>query len=195
MSEAEDAAAKRRRSARLHLILIGVIAAAPFVGSYALFKFWKPTSFMNHGELVADAQPPGPTGADPMGAQLSALKGKWVLATVDTGTCGQSCRDKLYYLRQIRLTQGKDMERIERLWMVSDEAVPDPVLLKEFVGMHVVMAAGSEWVRRLPAKTQPGDYIFVIDPMGNVVLRYPPGFNPTGMKKDLSRLIRASRIG
>lgn len=195
MSEASDVEAKRRRSARLHLIIIGVIAASPFVGSYALYKLWKPSSFINHGELVADVQPQPPAGADPMASALESVKGKWVLATLDTGSCDRACRDKLYYLRQIRLTQGKEMGRIERLWMVSDDVAPDPALLKEFAGMHVVMAGASEWARRLPSKTKPSDYVFVIDPLGNVVLRYPPGFNPTGMKKDLSRLIRASRIG
>lgn len=195
MSDVNEIELKRRRSARFHLILIGVIAASPFVGSYLLYKLWKPDAFVNHGELVVDAQPPAPSSADPLQATLKSLEGKWVLATVDSGACGETCRNKLYYLRQIRLTQGKSMDRIERLWMVSDGVAPDATMMKEFTGMQVVMASSSEWVRKLPSRTTPGDYIYIIDPLGNVVLRYPPGFNPTGMKKDLSRLIRASRIG
>jgi len=195
MSDENALEAQRKRSARIHLILIGAIAAFPFVGSYVLYKFWRPTSFMNHGELVAQQQPRMPAPTDPAGIAMNALKGKWVLATVDAAACDKACTDKLYFVRQIRLTQGKEMERIERVWLVSDAATPDPALLKEHKGLHVVAAQNSAWTRELPAKDKINDYIYIIDPLGNVVLRYPPGFNPTGMKKDLARLIRASRIG
>lgn len=195
MSDANELEAKRKRSARFHLILMGTIAAFPFVGSYLLYKFWQPTSFVNHGELVSQTQPEPPAATDPLQGTLKALEGKWVLATVDSGRCNEACRTKLYYLRQIRLTQGKEMDRIERLWMISDGDTPDATMMKEFAGMRVVPAGDSAWVRKLPATATVSDYIFIIDPLGNVVLRYPVGFNPTGMKKDLSRLIRASRIG
>ena len=195
MSDANATDEARRRSARRHLLLIGGIAAAPFIVSWLLYKFWQPARFMNHGELVANLQPPAPGETDPMRQALKDLAGKWVLATVDSGQCGDACRKKLYYLRQIRLTQGKEMDRVERLWMVSDQTAPDPALLKEHAGLRIVHVTDSQWVRHLPPGAPAENYLFILDPLGNVVLRYPPGFDPTGMKKDLSRLIRASRIG
>jgi hypothetical protein len=186
---------KQRRSARLQLILIGAIAAFPILGSYILYQFWRPTSFVNHGELIAGAQMGVPRPGDPMGAALKAVEGKWVLAMVDTGACDEACRTKLYFLRQIRLTQGKEMERIERIWVVKDATTPAEKLLKDYDGTRIAMAVGSDWLSRFPAGNATSDYIYIIDPLGNVVMRYAPGFDPTGMKKDLMRLLRASRIG
>jgi hypothetical protein len=172
------------------------VAVFPILGSYLLYLFWQPSSFVNHGELIPSAQQVSFTANDPLGPALQELKGKWILAVVDSGVCDEPCKQKLYYLRQIRLTQGKEMNRIERLWIITDTVEPAGLLLKEHQGMRVVTAPRSGWIARLPvANKAASDYIFIIDPLGNLVLRYPPGFNPTGMKKDLSRLLRASRIG
>jgi hypothetical protein len=105
------------------------------------------------------------------------------------------CRQKLYYLRQVRLTQGKDMERIERLWIITDPIRPQESLLKEYMGTRLVMAGQSPWVRQLPARSSATDHLYIIDPLGNVILRYSRDLDPSGMKKDLQRLLRASRIG
>ncbi len=186
---------KRRRSARIHIALIGTVAVFPVLGSFLLYQFWKPSAFINHGELIAATQQISPAAGDPMGAALKDLSGKWTLATVDSGACDEHCKQKLYYLRQIRLTQGKEMDRIERLWIVTDGVAPTQSLMKEYQGTKIATAPNSTWVAGLPVTAAITDYIFIIDPLGNLVLRYPRGFNPTGMKKDLSRLLRASRIG
>ncbi|MFN0313631.1 MAG: cytochrome C oxidase subunit I [Burkholderiales bacterium] len=187
---------KRRRSARIHLIIIGAVAVFPILGSYLLYLFWQPSSFINHGELVATSPHLALAADDPVAPALNELKGKWILALAAPGDCAQACQQKLYYLRQIRLTQGKEMQRIERLWIVTGGSEPSGDLLKQHQGMKVVRAPQSDWVARLPVGGRPAsEYIFILDPLGNLVLRYPPGFNPTGMKKDLSRLLRASRIG
>jgi hypothetical protein len=188
-----DAEAHRR--ARFNLILIGAIAVLPLVGSYLLYLFWRPSSFVNHGELVAPAQVVMPAAEDVMYKALQELSGKWVLAMVDSGACEEFCRQKLYYLRQVRLTQGKDMERIERLWIITDPIRPQESLLKEYMGTRLVMAGQSPWVRQLPARSSATDHLYIIDPLGNVILRYSRDLDPSGMKKDLQRLLRASRIG
>ena len=195
MSDANPCDEKRRRAARRQLLLIGAVAVFPFVGSYLLYQVWRPSSFVNHGELIAAEQQAPPKAGDPMSVALKQVSGKWVLAMIDSGACDEACRKKLYYVRQIRLTQGKEMDRIERMWVVTDATSPAPTLVKEHEGTRIISAPASEWVSRLPVGAAPREYIFIIDPLGNLVLRYPNGFDPTGMKKDLSRLLRASRIG
>ena len=180
--------AKTSRWARLNLVGIAIIAALPLVGSYLLYLYWAPTSFVNHGELV------GPTPLPELAAapDMQALKGKWVFLMVDSGRCEEYCQRKLYLMRQLRLTQGKNMDRIERAWVIDDAIAPAPALMTDYQGTHTLTAAGAGWLSRLPSSR---DHLYIVDPLGNVIMRYPRGADPSGMKKDLSRLLRASRIG
>ena len=87
------------------------------------------------------------------------------------------------------------MGRIERLWIITDEVTPNESVLKDYEGTRVVSARGSAWVGQIPVKTSLTDYVLIIDPLGNVILRYPRDLDPSAMKRDLQRLLRASRIG
>ena len=114
---------------------------------------------------------------------------------VDAGNCEARCREKLYAMRQIRLAQGKDMVRLERLWLLSDDSRPAPDLLAEYEGTLVVRAAGSEALAALPAPADSTAHLYVVDPRGNLMMRFPEKPDPTRMIKDLQRLLRPSRIG
>jgi hypothetical protein len=181
---------KRLRSTRLNLIAIATVALLPFVGSYLLYWFWQPAEHVNYGELIAAPLPE----LQAAGA-LPQLQGKWAFVMVDSGTCDEWCRRKLYIMRQVRLTQGKHMDRIERVWLVDDAVVPAPALLSEYAGTHVLQAAAPALLAKLPATGAVSDHIYLADPLGNLVLRYPRDADPSRIKKDLSRLLRASRIG
>jgi hypothetical protein len=181
---------KNRRSARLNLIAIATVALLPFVGSYLLYWFWKPAAFVNYGELLATALPELHAAAG-----LPELQGKWAFLMVDSGTCDEWCRRKLYIMRQVRLTQGKDMDRIERAWLLDDATAPQAALVSEYPGTHLLLATRSPLLARLPAAGSVRDHIYLVDPLGNLVLRYPRDADPSRIKKDLSRLLRASRIG
>ena len=109
------------------------------------------------------------------------------MLTVDSGGCDAPCQEKLFKVRQIRLMQGKDMDRIERVWLVADGISPDP--------KWMVDTRGSELPAALPAQGEPRDYIYVIDPLGNLMMRYPRDADPARMKKDFVRLLKVSRIG
>ena len=124
MSDADSA--KRQRRARFQMLLIAAVAAFPNVGSYVLYQFWRPSSFVNHGELIASAGQALPNDDDPMSMAFKQVAGKWVIAMIDEGKCSEQCQKNLYFLRQIRLTQGKEMERIERMWIVTDGVGPAP---------------------------------------------------------------------
>jgi cytochrome oxidase Cu insertion factor (SCO1/SenC/PrrC family) len=182
---------------RINLWLIGALCVAPVLASYIAFYFARPDAHTNYGELMKTRPLPEARLqlADGTPFQLSRLKGKWILLMVDAGGCDEFCRRKLFTLRQLRLTQGRDMERIERAWLISDDVMPPVAAVNAYQGTWLVRAAGSELLRQLPAARSPADHIYIVDPLGNLVLRYSRDADPTGIIKDLTRLLKTSRIG
>jgi hypothetical protein len=168
--------------ARAKLLLVFLACAAPFVLGWAAWYFgWAPGTAGNYGELI----PPRSV----TGAPLQALRGKWVMVSFDSAGCDAYCEKKLYYMRQIRRAQGKDQARVERLWVITDAGTPRPELLAAIEGTHVSRIAPGEF---------PGvrsDHIYLVDPLGNLMMRFPRDPDPSGMLKDLQRLLRYSRAG
>jgi cytochrome oxidase Cu insertion factor (SCO1/SenC/PrrC family) len=189
-----DAVPRNRSRASLWLII--ALAAAPGAASYLVYYFWPPERTVNYGELIEPLRLPDlPLAlADGSPFRLSQLRGKWLLVTMDAARCDASCDRKLLYLRQLRLTQGKDRERIERVWLITDGAAPRAGALAAYEGTWPVRA-GGDVLRLFPARDGPANHIYVIDPLGNLMMRFPPDPDPRGMVKDLQRLLRASRVG
>lgn len=182
---------------RLYLFLLGALCLAPVVASYVMFYAAPPARHVNYGELLPTRPLPDPglALADGSAFRLSSLKGKWILLMADSGACDEYCRSKLYHLRQLRLTQGRDMDRIERVWLLTDDMAPSAATLSDNPGTWVVRAAGSALLRDLPAPTAAADHIYILDPLGNMVLRYPRDADAHRIIKDISRLLKTSRIG
>jgi cytochrome oxidase Cu insertion factor (SCO1/SenC/PrrC family) len=190
-----DAAPPARRS-RASLWLIIALTAAPVAASYLLYYFWPPARTVNYGELIEPRPLPDIALALADGApfRLSQLKGKWLLVSVDSGRCDANCDRKLLYMRQLRLTQGKDMERVERVWLISDDATPRTEAVAAYEGTWQVRA-GNALARLFPAQDTPSEHIYLVDPLGNLMMRFPRDPDPRSMIKDLQRLLRASRVG
>jgi len=190
-----SSAVPKRSNATLWLII--ALAAAPVAASYLIYYFWPPTRTVNYGELIEPRPLPDPqlALADGTAFRLSRLRGRWVLVSIDSGRCDERCDRKLLYMRQLRLTQGKEMERVERAWLVSDDAVPRPDAVAPYPGTWVVRAAGTGLLEQFPARGAASGHIYVIDPLGNLMMRFPRDPEPGRMIKDLSRLLKASRIG
>ena len=170
-------------SARAKLALIFAVCAAPMVlGTAAWYFHWGTPGTANYGELLT----PQPLDAP----AFRALRGKWLLVTFDAAACGPACERKLYVVRQVRRAQGAGAERIERLWLVTDGGRPRPELLAAIEGSHVERA-GDE--RRFPGERLA--YIYLVDPLGNLMMRFPADPEPARMIKDLERLLKLSRIG
>jgi len=175
------------------LWLILLVCAAPIIASYVAYHFWAPTGRVNYGDLIE----PRPLPDSPLIAsdgspfRFSELKGEWVLLTVGAATCDAMCRQKLVYLRQVRLAQSKESARIERVWLLTDRSVPDAALVAEHPGLRIVR--GADLAASLPAVRVPADHIYVIDPLGNLMMRFPADPDPKRMLKDLSRLLRHSK--
>jgi cytochrome oxidase Cu insertion factor (SCO1/SenC/PrrC family) len=196
MSEEENQKQIERKSRRT-LLLVAAVCIAPFVGSFALYFFWQPSGRVNYGDLIEGVALPAAklTLTDGKPFELEKLRGKWLFITVDSGGCDEYCQKKLWKMRQVRMTQGKFLERIERVWLVSDAQGVAPALMKEYDGTHVVAAQSSALLKAFPVKEVLRDHIYLVDPLGNIVLRYPKDADPTGMKKDLVRVLKVSRIG
>lgn len=190
-SHAPDATASPRRS-RATLWLILAVCAAPIAASYLAYHFWRPDGQVNYGELIEPRPLPDPALERVGGGtfRFSELRGSWVLLTAAPATCGEACVRDLVYMRQVRLAQGKDSARVERVWLVTGGGSPDPALQAQHEGLHAVR--GSEAIlSALPASA--GDPIYVVDPLGNLMMRFPPDPDPRRMLKDLSRLLRHNK--
>jgi hypothetical protein len=183
-----------RRSART-LWLILALCAAPILASYALYYLWRPAAQVNYGELLQPRPLPDAQLVSPEGQpfRLSQLKGEWVLLVAGPAACDGPCRERLVYIRQVRLAQGRETERIERVWLLTGGGSPDAALLAEHPGLRVVRDRESRIVSQLPAPATPAEHIYVIDPLGNLMMRFPANPDPRRILKDLSRLLRHSK--
>lgn len=182
---------------RKTLWLVAAVCIAPFVASFAAYYFYQPDGRVNYGELMADRQLPDAALklTDGKAFALSQLRGKWLFVTVDDAACDAYCEKKLWQMRQVRKTQGKYPERIERVWLITGGGQPSPRLRAEFEGTWLVDAAGSAVLEALPHAGARSDHVYLVDPLGNLVLRYPREADPSRMRKDLERLLKVSRIG
>src|SRR5206468_12292224 len=119
------------------------------------------------------------------------VRGKWVMLMAAGGTCNAACTDNLYAGRQARAIQNADMDRVVRVWLVTDDAAPSAVVSGEHPDVLVVRA-DPQVVARLP---DAGRGLALVDPLGNLVLTWPSNPDIKAMARDLSRLLRASSIG
>lgn len=175
---------------------LAALTVAPLVGAWALVRFAPPPA-AHHGELIApQALPDVPLAlADGTPFRFSQLRGKWILVMIDSGRCGPGCERKLYVMRQLRAAQGENAPRLERLWLLSDRFAPAARTLAPYRGTRVVRAAESGLIERFPARASAAEHIYLIDPLGNLMMRFPREPEPAGVIRDLARLLRASRVG
>ena len=191
---------QRTRRGRLKMLAILLVCAAPVIASYFTYYVIRPDGRTNYGTLMEPLREVVVTGQALAGTPLALtdLRGKWLLVTGAGARCDEACEHRLYLLRQLRLTTGKERDRVERLWVVGPDTQVPPALLAEHDGLVVIRAAEGAMGAGgfAPASTGPAeDHIWIIDPLGNLVFRYPVDPDPSKMKKDLLKLLKASRIG
>lgn len=187
-----------RRYRPLYLLLL--VCIVPVIASYYAYYVAPPSGRTNYGELVLP-QRPAPKLAlqrlDGTPFQIDELRGRWLLLHADSSACPKVCEEKLWKMRQVRLTTGKDRDRVERVMLLLDDAPVDTRLLREFEGTVFVRAdraALQPWLE--PSGATPLEApIWIVDPLGNLMMRWPADADPNRMKRDLSRLLRASRVG
>jgi cytochrome oxidase Cu insertion factor (SCO1/SenC/PrrC family) len=191
----------RKAAGRWKLFAVLAVCASPMIASYFTYYVIKPGAKNNYGALIDPRQYPMPTlqlqDQDGKVVELSSLKGKWLMLQIDDASCADNCQRKLLEMRQLRLAQGKGMDRIERVWLITD-ALPIAEQLKPGIaGTHLLRSDKSKLEKWLPTEsdTTLQDHIYIVDPLGNLMMRYPKDADPNKIKKDLIKLLKASAIG
>ncbi|MDX1668251.1 MAG: cytochrome C oxidase subunit I [Limnobacter sp.] len=209
MNEADLA---KQRSARRTIVFVFLACAIPFILAMLALRYEWFEQTNNYGTLIEPQvevpdQPFTNINGEPF--SMSQLNGKWVLIQAISSDCDEVCQNALYFQRQARKTKGKEMYRIERVAFVTDDGPLNTLLLRQFPDVHFVRANESKLKEWLPLKqgilgTKSSaeikglhSHIFVVDPLGHVMMRFPPNDQLEFQKfrKDVSRLLWASNIG
>ncbi len=189
-------------NARIKLLLLFGLFAAPFVLAYATFHLWKPTSFVNKGTLLNPVQVLAEMplrsngGPEAKWSAQSSLSGKWVLLQVGDMPCDAACEGRLVGLRQIHVALGKHQSRVQRAFAIREGAL-DPAFAGKVPDMLWLTSAAlqTELRKAVPTGSELAGRILIIDPLGNLILRYDTGAELKDVVKDMERLLKASRIG
>lgn len=188
------------RSGRWKMILVLLVCASPVVASYFAYYVVRPEGRRNFGDLI-EPQRPLPVIAtqtlDGKAGELTALKNQWLLLSVAGGACGDRCEHNLYFQRQLRESLGREKERLDRVWLVNDEMPLREALLPALAAATVLRVAPNEvaqWLEPAPGKRLQ-DHLYLVDPLGNLMMRFPADMDAAAAakaKRDLDRLLRAS---
>lgn len=192
-----------RANNRAFLLFIIALFTLPLVLAWVLVGRWQPGQTINQGELLTPAQPvPYLHLRQPNGLALDTayLKGHWTLVYPAT-ICDERCEQSLYHMRQVRLALGKDMERVQMLYLQTQ--VPDAALVQWFEKEHPELTSAGADAQTLdffrnifPGETASlGEWIYVVDPLGNIFIRYGVREDPKAILTDLKRLFKYSKIG
>ena len=191
---------RRTVAGRWKMFAVLAICAAPVIASYLTYYVVRPDSRRVFGELIDPQRPlPDLRARDLAGTELSlrSLKGQWLLVSVSTGACDTGCERNLYLQRQLRESLGKEKDRVDWVWLVSDD-VPIADRLKPALRGATVLRLPSKAVGDwLVAADGHGiaEHVYVVDPLGNWMMRFPASLDLDGAaraKRDLDRLLRAS---
>jgi hypothetical protein len=212
------------RSKRGVLLLLVLLFFAPLLLAFVLYygSGWRPTGRTNHGELIEPARTlplvalplvalpqvaPAPgaaedaaPGAAPGGDALAAadvLTGKWSLVYINSGDCNADCRNTLYFMRQTHLGLANLAPRVQRVFLVTADCCDRDYLAREQPGLITLNADGAAaapLLAQFPPERRASS-IFVVDPRGNLMLRYDAHDDPKGLRNDLKKLLTLSHIG
>jgi hypothetical protein len=192
--------AQRTARGRWRMLLVLLVCAAPVIASYLTYYVIRPEARRNYGVLIEPQRPlpaAAATALDGKAVPLPSLKGQWLLVSVAGGACDADCERHLWLQRQLRESLGADKERVDWVWFVSDGAPVREALrpaLAQATVLRVDGAALAQWLA--PASGHAlSDHLYLVDPMGNWMMRFPAGLDIAGAakaKRDVERLLRAS---
>jgi hypothetical protein len=199
----------RTRNLRMLAALAALFLLPLLLAFYMYYATdWRPVKRVNHGTLISPARPL-PAGhlprvalseadPEPAGPETSGqMRSKWSIVYIGAGNCDEPCRQALYVMRQTRLSLNNDMSRVDRVFLTTGNCCARAFLAHEHSGLTVLDASGADGMRLLstfPADGRPYS-LFVVDPLGNLMMSYDARQNPKGLLEDLRKLLRLSHIG
>lgn len=196
-----DGSPQRTRRGRFTMLLVLLTCAAPVVLSYFTYFVVRPGARSNYATLIQPSRglpadlPLRDLGGQPVAAR--SLHGQWLLMVVAGGACDKRCETLLYDQRQLREMTGREQDRIDRVWLVSDDApLRAPILRAMRSGdggtvLRVPRPALEAWLAPEPGHALE-DHLYLVDPMGEWMMRTPAELDPVKFKRDLERLLRAA---
>lgn len=190
----------RTRIGRWKMFFVFLVCAAPVVASYTTYYWLRPEGRRNFGDLI-EPQRPLPnimaTTLDGRTVPLPSLQSQWLLITVSGAGCDAACEQNLYFQRQLRERMGKHKERMDRVWLITDNAPVRQELLpalQDATVLRVPAAALSQWLEP-QAGHRLAEHLYVVDPQGHWMMRFPPAVSletAPKIKSDLDSLMRGS---
>jgi cytochrome oxidase Cu insertion factor (SCO1/SenC/PrrC family) len=188
-----------------NLRTVGALAALfllPLLASFWMYYggAWRPAGRTNHGELIEPVRSlPRAELRDSRGNVASAdlFHEKWALVYVGDGQCDEACRSSLYFMRQTRLSLNNEMTRVARVFLATSQCCDNAFLEREHAGLVAIDASGPEaadLLKVLPEKDRARS-LLIVDPLGNLVMRYDTRDDPKGLLTDLKKLLKLSHIG
>ena len=197
-------------SSRQAFVLLALLFMTPAFVAWVMHNSseqgWRPDGMTNRGSLIHPARPLTLPADMVVGEQPAAeyLQGLWTLLYIGDGDCDAVCNENLYKMRQIRTAQNENMRRVQRAFLVRDEAISPElqVLLEtEYKDMAVQLITTGQ-LEQLDSFFRVDDgplldteRVYIVDPLGNLMMYYPPDADPGGMLKDLKKLLKYSKIG
>lgn len=192
---------QRKVSGRLKMLAVLLVCAAPVLASYFTFYVVRPTAQRNYGALITPA-PALPdidvTSIEGQRSKLGALKAQWLLISVAGGACASACEKHIYLQRQLRESLGREKDRLDRVWLIYDTQPVTPALVPQVnaqsAGAHALRVdanALQQWLTPEPGKTL-NDHLYLVDPMGHWMMRFPADVDAAKAKRDIERLLRAA---
>lgn len=199
---------ERRRISRMKLLAIFGMFAVPLLLATIWLHMVRSSGGQlgdtSRGQLIAPAVPLTDFSLDAgdENFDLDRIRGLWTLVYIPEGECTDACRLNLYHMRQVRLALNHRMDRVQRAVVVSSADQVDEALRAEHLGLIVAGGDPSQreafttQVRAAQADMAPLDNaIYLVDPLGNLMMRFPPDLPPKSLLKDLKHLLKVSRIG
>ena len=196
----EDDARRRTVSGRVKMLFVLLVCASPVIASYLTYFVIRPEGRTNYGELIQPTRTlPDGMFRDAAGApvNLSALKGQWLLVSVSAAACDTGCEQRLFLQRQLREMLGKERDRLDKVWVVTSTDAPRAEALRAagegapVTVLHAEREAVLGWLRPADGAALE-DHLYIVDPMGEWMMRMPADPQPQKVKRDLDRLLRAS---
>ena len=201
LADPVQAARRRTTSGRFKMLLVLAVCAAPVVASYLAYYVFRPQGRTNYGALVEPSRPLRPAMVlqrlDGTVVAPESLHGQWLLVTVAGADCGAGCERRLHLQRQVREMLGRERDRVDKVWLVAGGGAPAPALLQALQAapattvLRADRAAVAAWLAPAAGHAL-DDHLYVVDPIGHWMLRFPADPDPARVKRDLERLLRAS---
>ena len=196
-----DERERRTWSGRLQMALILLVCAAPVVASYWAFYVARPAAgSAAYGTLIQPTVAmPDASAIDLRGTRvpLRSLRGQWLLVVVGPAACDPACEQRLFLQRQLREMMGAERDRIQKVWLVDGPEPVAPALAAAVAAPPAVLAyrvdraALARWLEPDRGSALE-DHLYIVDPLGNWMMRAPADPEPAKLKRDVDKLLRAS---